>query len=150
MSLEHSLAEAIGDDHVLVDAQLRASYETDWTRRFHGSARCVVRPATTEEVAAVVRLCAAEGVAVCVQGGNTGLVGGSVPVDGAVLLSTSRLREIGDADVLAGQVPVGAGVPLAPMQQGVGSAGFDVGVDFAARDPCAIGGMAATNAGGER
>src|SRR3954468_11090077 len=150
MSLEHSLAEAIGDDHVLVDAQLRASYETDWTRRFHGTARCVVRPATTEEVASVVRVCAAEGSAVCVQGGNTGLVGGSVPVDGAVLLSTARLREIGVVDALAGQVTVDAGVPLATLQQRVRSAGFDLGVDFAARDSCTIGGMAATNAGGER
>src|SRR3954470_719203 len=139
MSLEHSLAEAIGDDHVLVDAQLRASYETDWTLRFHGSARCVVRPATTEEVAAVVRLCAAEGVAVCVQGGNTGLVGGSVPVDGAVLLSTSRLRELGAVDPLAAQVTAGAGVSLAALQQHVRKGGFDVGVDFAARESCTVG-----------
>src|SRR3954447_15374078 len=150
MSLEHSLAEAIGDDHVLVDAQLRASYETDWTRRFHGSARCVVRPATTEEVAAVVRLCAAEGVAVCVQGGNTGLVGGSVPVDGAVLLSTSRLRAIGDVDPLAAPGAAGAGVTLAALQQHARATGFDVGVDFAARESCTVGGMVATNAGGER
>src|SRR3954451_5536636 len=150
MSLEHSLAEAIGDDHVLVDAQLRASYETDWTRRFHGSARCVVRPATTEKVAAVVRLCSAEGVAVCVQGGNTGLVGGSVPVDGAVLLSTSRLREVGVVGPLAAQVTAGAGVTLAALQQHVRATGFDVGVDFAARESCTVGGMVATNAGGER
>src|SRR3954465_6453996 len=150
MSLEHSLAEAIGDDHVLVDAQLRASYETDWTRRFHGKARCVVRPATTEEVAAAVRLCAAEGVAVCLQGGNTGLVGGSVPVDGAVLLSTSRLRELGEVDPLAARVTAGAGVPRAVLQNHVRAAGFDVGVDFAARDSCTVGGMVATNAGGER
>ncbi|HET7311107.1 MAG TPA: FAD-binding oxidoreductase [Mycobacteriales bacterium] len=150
MTLEQTFADALGADHVLVDASLRASYETDWTRRFHGTARCVVRPATTEEVAAVVGACAAEGVAVCVQGGNTGLVGGSVPVDGAVLLSTSRLREVGQVDPLAAQVTVGAGVPLAVLQKQVRAAGFDVGVDFAARDSCTVGGMVATNAGGER
>jgi FAD/FMN-containing dehydrogenase len=150
MTLEQGLADAIGADHVLVDAQLRASYETDWTRRFQGSARCVVRPATTDEVAAVIRLCGAEGVAVCVQGGNTGLVGGSVPVDGAVLLSTARLRAIGEVDPLAGQVTVDAGVSLAALQKQVRAVGFDVGVDFAARDSCTVGGMVATNAGGER
>ena len=150
MTLEQRLVETVGADHVLADPALRASYETDWTRRFHGAARCVVRPATTGEVAAIVQACAAEGVAVCVQGGNTGLVGGSVPVDGAVLISTSRLREIGEVDPLAAQVTVGAGVTLAALQDHVRAAGFDVGVDFAARESCTVGGMVATNAGGER
>src|SRR3954449_13342851 len=124
MTLEEGLADVVGAEHVLVDPQLRASYETDWTRRFHGRARCVVRPATTEEVAPVVRLCATEGVAVCVQGGNTGLVGGSVPVDGAVLLSTSRLREVVVVDPLSAQVTAGAGVTLAALQQHVRATGF--------------------------
>jgi FAD/FMN-containing dehydrogenase len=150
MTLEEGLAEAVGAEHVLADAQLKTSYETDWTRRFHGSARSVVRPATTGEVAAVIRLCADAGVAVCLQGGNTGLVGGSVPADGAVLLSTSRLRNVGDIDPFAAQVTVGAGLTLAALQQHVRPAGFDVGVDFAARDSCTVGGMVATNAGGER
>ncbi|HET6817243.1 MAG TPA: FAD-binding oxidoreductase [Mycobacteriales bacterium] len=150
MTVEQALADAVGADHVLVDASVRASYETDWTRRFQGASRCVVRPATTAEVAAVVNICASEGVAVCIQGGNTGLVGGSVPVDGAVLLSTARLRELGDVDPLAAQVTVGAGVPLAVLQKHVRAAGFDVGVDFAARESCTVGGMCATNAGGER
>ena len=150
MTLEQQLADIVGADQVLVDPQLRASYETDWTRRFHGSARCVVRPATTDEVAAVVRACADAGAALCVQGGNTGLVGGSVPVDGSVLLSTARLRDIGDVDPLSAQVTVGAGMPLAVLQQHVRKAGLDVGVDFAARESCTVGGMVATNAGGER
>lgn len=150
MTLEQQLVEAVGADHVLVDPSVRASFESDWTRRFHGTARCVVRPASTDEVAAVVRACAAEGVAVCVQGGNTGLVGGSVPVDEAVLLSTSRLRELEEVDRLAAQLTVGAGVPLAGLQKHVRAVGFDVGVDFAARESCTVGGMVATNAGGER
>src|SRR5439155_24071905 len=81
---------------------------------------------------------------------NTGLVGGSVPVDEAVLISTSSLRQLGEVDPLAAQVTVGAGVPLSVLQKHVRAAGFDVGVDFAARDSCTIGGMVATNAGGER
>jgi FAD/FMN-containing dehydrogenase len=150
MSLETQLADVVGADHVLTDPGLRSSYESDWTGRFRGDARCVVRPADTGAVAAVVRLCAEAGVPLCVQGGNTGLVGASVPIDGAVLLSTARLRDLDPVDALSAQVTVGAGVPLATLQQHARAAGLDVGVDFAARESCTVGGMVATNAGGER
>ena len=150
MSLEQALADIVGTDHVLTDPGMRASYEADWTGRFRGQARAVVRPASTAEVAEVVRICADEGVPLCVQGGNTGLVGASVPTAGAVLLTTSRLRELGDVDALSAQVTVGAGVALVTVQQHVRAAGLDVGVDFAARESCTVGGMVATNAGGER
>jgi FAD/FMN-containing dehydrogenase len=86
----------------------------------------------------------------CVQGGTTGLVGGSVPVDGAVLVSLARLTTIEPVDVVSAQVTVGAGVTLAALQQQVRPLGLDYGVDFAARESCTVGGMAATNAGGER
>ena len=150
MSLESRLAEVVGVDHVLTDAGLRASYEVDWTGRFRGEARAVVRPATTDEVAQVVRLCADEAVALCIQGGNTGLVGASVPTAGAVLLTTARLRELDPVDEVSAQVTVGAGVALVTLQQHARAAGLDVGVDFAARESCTVGGMVATNAGGER
>jgi FAD/FMN-containing dehydrogenase len=150
MTLDQQLADIVGVDHVLTDPGLRASYEVDWTGRFRGRARAVVRPADTGDVAAVVRLCADAGVPVCVQGGNTGLVGASIPTDGAVLLSTARLRETGAVDELSAQVSVGAGAPLAALQQHVRAVGLDVGVDFAARESCTVGGMVATNAGGER
>lgn len=150
MSLESRFADVVGVDHVLTDAGLRASYEVDWTGRFRGEARAVVRPANTGDVAAVVRLCADEGVALCVQGGNTGLVGASVPTDGSVLLTTARLRDLDAVDEVSAQVTVGAGVPLVTLQQHVRASGLDVGVDFAARESCTVGGMVATNAGGER
>lgn len=150
MSLEAQLAEIVGADHVLTDPGLRASYEVDWTGRFRGQARVVVRPADTGQVAAAVRACVDAGVPICVQGGNTGLVGASVPTDGAVLLTTARLRELDPVDVVSGQVTVGAGAPLTTVQKHVRASGFDVGVDFAARESCSIGGMVATNAGGER
>ena len=150
MSLESRLAEVVGVDHVLTDAGLRASYEVDWTGRFRGEARAVVRPATTDEVAQVVRLCADEAVALCIQGGNTGLVGASVPTAGAVLLTTARLRDLDPVDEVSAQVTVGAGVALVTLQQHARAAGLDVGVDFAARESCTVGGMVATNAGGER
>jgi FAD/FMN-containing dehydrogenase len=150
VTLESQLAEIVGDTHVLVDRDLVASYESDWTGRFTASARCVVRPGSTDEVAAVVLACRDAGVQVCVQGGNTGLVGGSVPVDGAVVLSTRRLATIEEIDPLSSQVTVGAGATLSAVQAVVRKAGFDVGVDFAARESCTIGGMTSTNAGGER
>lgn len=144
------LRSAVGEDHVLLDADLRASYETDWTGRFHAAAACVVRPADTSQVVAVVRACATAGVALVVQGGNTGLVGGGVPAGGEVLLSLRRLAEMGEVDATAGQVSAGAGVTLADLQRHVRAAGFDFGVDLAARDSATVGGLVATNAGGIR
>src|SRR3954454_20481736 len=66
------LAEVVGEPHVLVDDDVRAPYETDWTRRFHGTAAAVVRSADAGEVSAVLRACAEAGAAVVPQGGNTG------------------------------------------------------------------------------
>src|SRR4051794_27863814 len=82
MELHRALANIVGERHVLADPDLRAAYERDWTGRFAGEARLVVRPADTAQVAAVVRACAAAGAAMVPQGGNTGLVGASVPRGG--------------------------------------------------------------------
>jgi FAD/FMN-containing dehydrogenase len=150
VKLVDELRDVVGDAHVLVDADLRAPYETDWTRRFHGTASCVVRPATTEEVAAVVRACAVAGAPIVVQGGNTGLVGGGVPGDGEVLLSLTRLNRLDPVDEVAGQVTAGAGVTLASLRQHARAAGLDFGVDLAARESATVGGLVATNAGGIR
>lgn len=145
-----ALRAAVGEEHVLVDADLTASYERDWTGRFAGRAGCVVRPASTEQVAAVVRACAAAGVPIVVQGGNTGLVGGGIPAGGEVLLSLTRLDGLGEVDVAAAQVTAGAGVTLAALQAHARAAGLDFGVDLAARDSATVGGLIATNAGGIR
>ena len=144
------LRSIVGADHVLVEDDLRASYETDWTGRFTGRASCVVRPRTTGEVAGVLRVCAAAGAPVVVQGGNTGLVGGGVPAGGEVLLSLTRLDELGEVDVAAAQVTAGAGVTLAALQAHARAADLAVGVDLAARDSATVGGLVATNAGGIR
>jgi FAD/FMN-containing dehydrogenase len=149
-SLEDALRSAVGAAHVLVDDDLRAPYETDWTRRFTGAARCVVRPASTAEVVAVVRACAAAGAAVVVQGGNTGLVGAGVPAGGEVLVSLARLAEVEPVDAVEAQVTVGAGVTLEKLQTHARAAGLDFGVDLAARSSATVGGMIATNAGGIR
>jgi FAD/FMN-containing dehydrogenase len=143
-----ALRAIVGDAHVLVDADVRAGYEVDWTGRFRGDAPAVVRPGSTDEVAAVVTWCREAGVALVPQGGNTGLVGGSVPLDGEVVLSTRRLTRLDAVDERAGQITAGAGVTLGALQEHVRSSGWAVGIDLAARDSATIGGMVATNAGG--
>ena len=144
------LQAIVGAEHVLVDVDIKASYETDWTGRFTGSAACVVRPGTTDEVAGVLRYCTAQGLKVVVQGGNTGLVGGGVPAGGEVLLSLLRLRELGPVDLASAQVTAGAGVTLAELQNHARASDLDFGVDLAARDSATVGGLVATNAGGIR
>ena len=148
MPLIERLRDIVGDRHCLTDASMRAGYETDWTRRFFGTAAAVVRPGSVEEVAAVLRACAAAKVGVVPQGGNTGLVGGSVPRGGEVVLSLLRLDDVADLDAAAGEVTVGAGVTLAAVQAAAREAGWEAGVDLGARDSATIGGMVATNAGG--
>ena len=148
-----ALRSVVGAGQVLDDDDLVAPYAVDWSRRFAGPALAVVRPADTAEVAAVVRACIAAGVPVLPQGGNTGLVGGSVPgADGppVVILSTRRLARLEPVDDLAGQVTAGAGVVLADLHRHVRAAGWEYGVDLAARDSATVGGTIGTNAGGIR
>jgi FAD/FMN-containing dehydrogenase len=144
------LQTIVGDGHVLTAADLRAGYETDWTGRWQGESVAVVRPADTGEVSAVLRACASRRVAVVTQGGNTGLVGGATPAGPppAIVLSMRRLDSIGDADPALMQLPCGAGVTLARLQQAAADAGLQAGLDLAARDSATVGGLAACNAGG--
>lgn len=148
--LADDLRAVVGTDHVLVDPDLRATYETDWLRQWSGTARLVVRPADTDETAAVVRACADAGASIVVQGGNTGLVGGSVPRGGEVVVSTSRLLELGPVDLGAMQVSAGAGVTIEQLQRHARAAGVDFAVDWGARASATVGGAVNTNAGGSR
>jgi FAD/FMN-containing dehydrogenase len=147
------LVRAVGDEHVLTDTGLLAGYTTDWTRRYRGDALCAVRPGSAQQVAAVVRACGAHGARLVPQGGNTGLVGGSVPpvANGngrMVVLSTRRLRELSPVDTLAAQVTAGAGVTIAELRAHAAAAGLGYGVNLASRESATVGGTIATNAGG--
>ena len=145
------LREAVGAEHVLTDPEVTRSYGTDWTGRWSITPRAVVRPASTAEVAAVVRVCAEERVPVVPQGGNTGLVGGSVPGSSeSVVLSLRRLTEHSPVDRLRRQVTVGAGMTVAQVHAVAAESGLAYGVDLASRDSATIGGTVATNAGGVR
>jgi FAD/FMN-containing dehydrogenase len=142
------LGEVVGPANVLTDPELIASHTTDWTGRFVGHSPAVVRAGTAAEVAGVVALCRSEELALTLQGGNTGLVGGGVPLRGEVVLSLRRLDEVGAVDAVTGQVTAGAGATVAAVQEAARAGGWEYGVDLASRDSATVGGTVATNAGG--
>jgi FAD/FMN-containing dehydrogenase len=144
------LAAIVGAAYVTTDSDVLDGRSVDHTGRYRGHASALVRPGSTDEVAAVLRECRAAGVSVTVQGGRTSLVAGTVPEHDDVLLSTERLRDIGEVDVVERRVRVGAGATLAEVQRAAAAAGLVFGVDLAARDTATVGGMASTNAGGLR
>jgi FAD/FMN-containing dehydrogenase len=146
-TLIRALAGIVGDRHV-VTGDAAAGYATDWTGRFRGETPASVRPRDTAEVAAVLALCTEAGLAVVPQGGNTGLVGGGVPLHGEVVLSLTRLDRLGPVDQEAAQVTAGAGVTLRRVAEADRS--LELGVLIASRDSATVGGAVATNAGGVR
>ena len=149
MPLLDRLRELIGAAHVLTGDAI-AAWETDWRRRARGRALAVARPADTAEVAAVVRACAAHGVPIVPQGGNTGLVQGGIPdASGTQLvLSLARLDRVRALDADNQTLTVEAGCVLARVQQAAADAGLLFPLSLAAEGSCTIGGNLATNAGG--
>lgn len=144
------LAEIVGPAHVLTDPDMTARYVTDWTGRWNGTTTAVVRPADTEQVSHVIRVCRRAGIGVVPQGGNTGLVGGSIPLHGEIVLSLARLDSITAVDPIGHTIAAGAGVTVARAQAAAREAGLIFGVDLASRDSATLGGIVATNAGGVR
>jgi FAD/FMN-containing dehydrogenase len=146
--LIRALEGVVGSRHVLSGAELVAGFVADWTGRWVGHTKAVVRPATVEEVQAVVAICSGHAVPIVPQGGNTGLVGGSIPHGGEVVLSLRRLDRLGPVDVGAREVTAEAGVTIGALQDHARRAGLAYGVDLASRDSATVGGTIATNAGG--
>lgn len=144
------LVEILGPTNVLSAADVTAHYRRDWTGRFVAPDAIVARPAASIEVAEIIRLCLRHEVAVVPQGGNTGLVGGSVPLGGELVLSSERLSGVESVTAGAGVLHALAGTPLAVVQAAAGEHGWGYGVDIASRDSATIGGTVATNAGGLR
>ena len=139
----------VGTEHVLVEPDVVGQHEVDWTGRFRGVTPAVIRPRDTAEVAAVLALCDAERIAVVPQGGNTGLVGGGVPLHGEIVLSLRRLDRLGPVDDVAAQVDGGGrSHPRGRCRRHVAAHGLAYGVDLAARGSATVGGTVATNAGG--
>jgi FAD/FMN-containing dehydrogenase len=144
------LRQIVGTSHVLTAPEETKPYFTDWRRQYSAAAECVVRPASTAEVARVVALCARHAVAVVPQGGNTGLVGGSVPAGGRreIVLALGRMNRIRALDALNDTMTVEAGCVLAEVQRAADAAGRLFPLSLAAEGSCQIGGNLSTNAGG--
>ena len=144
------LRAIVGDKGLIVDEQGKHSYVTDWRESFVGNALAVVRPANTQEVADVVRLCAAEKVSVVPQGGNTGLVGGGIPQEKGreIVLSLNRMTRITDIDPIGYTMTVEAGVILKTIQETAAANDRLFPLSLAAEGSCSIGGNLSTNAGG--
>jgi len=148
-SLIDTLRNLVGAPHVLTEGDLSA-YEMDWRKRIQGKALCVVRPGSTEQVAAVVKACAAAGVSIVPQGGNTGLVVGSIPDDSGrqVLLSLQRMNAVRAVDGENLTITVESGCVLQNLQQAAEQAGYLFPLSLGSEGSCTIGGNLSTNAGG--
>jgi FAD/FMN-containing dehydrogenase len=150
MTLLDRLRAAVGPTQVLTAATDMAPYLTDWRKRYVGRAQAVVRPATTAEVAAVVRACGEFDAPVVPQGGNTGLVGGGTPdASGrAVLLSLGRLNRVRAVDTANDTITAEAGCILQSVQEAARERGRLFPLSLAAEGSATLGGNLSSNAGG--
>ena len=125
-------------------------YCRDWRDLYHGAALAVIRPADTAELAEAVRLCAAHGVAMVPQGGNTSMVGGAVPSEDAsqVVVSLARLNRVRDVDPHDLTMVVEAGVPWKAAQDAAAEAGCLLPLSISSEGTAQVGGILSTNAGG--
>jgi FAD/FMN-containing dehydrogenase len=149
-SVLDSIRTIVGDRGLLTDPTDTAPYSEDWRHLYQGRTQAVVRPATTEELAAVVRLCARAGTPIVPQGGNTSMVGGAVPdEDGSqLILSTARLNRIRDIDPVDMTLTIESGVTLKAAQLAASEAGCLLPLSISSEGTAQIGGVLAVNAGG--
>lgn len=142
-----AIREAVEPKGVIEGAD-RAPFLSEWRDRWPGEAALIVAPASTEEVARVVKICADHNVAITPQGGNTGLVGGQIPYGTEILLSLKRMRTIRDVSPLGNTMTVDAGVTLAAAQDAAKAADRLFPLSIGSEGSCQIGGVISTNAGG--
>ncbi|MCS6766878.1 MAG: FAD-binding oxidoreductase [Candidatus Protistobacter heckmanni] len=143
-------AAIVGEVNVITDRHDQEAYTTDWRKRYIGAALAVLRPGSTEEVAALVKLCAGQRVAIVPQGGNTGLCGGATPDDSGaqVVLSLKRMNRVRQVDTLNQTLVAEAGCILKDIQQVAAEHARQFSLSLAAEGSCTIGGVLSTNAGG--
>ncbi|APW42092.1 FAD-binding oxidoreductase [Rhodoferax saidenbachensis] len=147
-SLIEELVAALGADAVRSGDAIDARYQADWSGTAPVLPLALLRPASTEQVAAALRICHTHRVPVVPQGGMTGLAGGAVPQLDGVALSLERMNAIERVDAAAATITVQAGATLQAVQEAALAQGLLFGVDLGARGTCQIGGNLATNAGG--
>lgn len=145
-------AELLGPRGLTGDAEQIAPWLTDWRGRFTGQALAMASPASTAELAALVRLCAAHGVPIVPQGGNSGMSGGATPdASGvALLVSLRRMNAIRKLDAQARQITCDAGVILQDLHDSVRAEGLRFPLTLGGKGSATIGGLIATNAGGNQ
>ncbi|MGH6931879.1 MAG: FAD-binding oxidoreductase [Dongiaceae bacterium] len=144
------IKRVVGSKGWIDSPELMAPYLADWRKRYEGKAALVVRPQSTDELAEVVRSCAAAKLPIVPQGGNTGLCGGATPdqAGDAILVSLSRLNRIRAIDGPNHTITVEAGCVLKQIQETVAEAGYLFPLSLSAEGTCQIGGNLSTNAGG--
>jgi len=127
-----------------------APYNVDWINKYRGQGRVVLRPKTVEQVSELMKYCYNHNIPVVPQGGNTGLVGGSVPLFNEVVLSLQSLNNIRDFNPASGVLTLDAGVILETADSYLSERGHLFPLDLGAKGSCCVGGNVATNAGGLR
>ncbi|KAH8702031.1 actin interacting protein 2 [Talaromyces proteolyticus] len=148
--------ELLGSDSALVDGVTAdatddlAPFNSDWMRKYGGQTRLVLKPENTQEVSKILKYCNEHKLAVVPQGGNTGLVGGSVPVFDEIVINTARMNNIRSFDEESGVFVADAGVILEVADSYLAERGYLFPLDLGAKGSCHIGGNVATNAGGLR
>lgn len=149
-ALPAALGQVVGNRGLVTDGSDLDPYRHDWRHMFKGRPLCAVLPRNTREVAEVMQLCAASGVAVVPHGGNTGLSGGATPDESGqqVVLSLARMNAIRDIDVIGETIEVEAGCVLQTAQEAVDEKGLLLPITLAAEGSARIGGIVSTNAGG--
>ncbi|XP_061201228.1 D-2-hydroxyglutarate dehydrogenase, mitochondrial isoform X2 [Neopsephotus bourkii] len=142
--------EQIMPGRVITNAEELKPFNVDWLKSVRGCSKLMLKPQTTAEVSQVLRYCYERNLAVNPQGGNTGLVGGSVPVFDEIILSTVLMNRITSFDKVSGILVCQAGCILEKLNEYLEEQGFIMPLDLGAKGSCHIGGNVATNAGGLR
>lgn len=148
--------EVLGADNALIDGVTQDAtsdlegYNADWMRKYRGKTKLVVKPGSTEEVSKILKYCNDNLIAVNPQGGNTGLVGGSVPVFDEIIINLARMNRIREFDEVSGILVADAGVVLEAADNHLAEHGHIFPLDLGAKGTCQLGGNIATNAGGLR
>ncbi|KAL9269920.1 D-2-hydroxyglutarate dehydrogenase, mitochondrial-like protein, partial [Drosera capensis] len=140
----------LGENNVVEDEDRLEAANTDWMRKYKGSSRLMLQPRTTDEVSQILNYCNSRRLAVVPQGGNTGLVGGSVPVFDEVIVNMGLMNKIISFDKVSGILVCEAGCVLENLESFLDNEGFVMPLDLGAKGSCQIGGNVSTNAGGLR